>query len=260
MADVSSRLAHNLVRRVGRAVGDYRMISAGDRILVALSGGKDSWVLLHALHELKKRAPVEFAIDAVTIHPGYSDFDPSPVAAHCEKLGWRHWVEPSEMYEIIEAKRHPGSSYCSICSRLRRGILYTLAQKGGYDSIALGHHADDLIETFLLAAFFTGEIKSMPPVLEADDGKNVVIRPLCYAYEDDIARLAEELEFPVVSCGCPIAGCVQTQRHRMKSMLKAMEAEHPGVKANLLSSLGRVRMKYLMVKPEGAKDGGQYDE
>lgn len=260
MTDAKSRLAHNLVRRVGRAVGDFRMISAGDRVLVALSGGKDSWVLLHALHELKKRAPVEFTLDAVTIHPGYSDFDPGPVADHCKTLGWNHWVEPSEMYEIIEKVRSPGSSYCAICSRLRRGILYTLAAKGGYTKIALGHHADDLIETFLLAAFFTGEIKSMPPVLHADDGKNIVIRPLCYAFEDEIIALAAELAFPVISCGCPIAGCVHTQRHKIKRMLNAMEAEHPGVKANLLSSLGRVREKFLMVKPGDAEGKGQYGD
>lgn len=226
------------------------MISEGDRILVALSGGKDSWVLLHALHLLRKRSPVSFDLTAVTVHPGYPDFNPGPVEEHCKALGYPHFTEPSTMYDIIEEKRNPGTSYCAMCSRLRRGILYGIARREGFTKIALGHHADDLIETLLLAQFFTGEIKSMPPYLTADDGVNVVVRPLCYVYEEDIARLAELLEFPVVSCGCVMAACTTTHRHRIKGMLSKMEREHPGIKANLLSSLGRVRMRYLMQKPE----------
>jgi tRNA 2-thiocytidine biosynthesis protein TtcA len=242
------RLEKKIVRAAGRAIGDFRMIQEDDRVLVALSGGKDSWALLHALHVLRRRSPVRFEVDAVTVHPGYPDFDPAPVEARCRALGYRHFVEPSRMYEIIEAKREPGSSYCAICSRLRRGILYGTANREGYTKIALGHHADDLIETLLLAELFTGEIKSMPPLLRADDGRNVVIRPLCYCFEEDLAAFAQEMGFPVVSCGCPVAGCTHTQRHRIKALLKGLENEHPGVKANLLSSLGRVRLRYLMVR------------
>lgn len=244
-----SRVSHNLVRRVGRAVGDFDMIVEGDRILVALSGGKDSWVLLHALHELKRRSPVFFTLDAVTVHPGYPEFDPSPITAFCEARGWSHRVVPSNMFEIIEAKREPGSSYCSICSRLRRGILYSLAREGAYDKIALGHHADDLIETFLMSAFFTGEIKSMPPVLKAEDGDNTVIRPMCYAFESEVVNLATLLGFPLISCGCVVSGCVHSQRHRVKALLSKLEAEHPGIKANVLSALGRVRQEFLINKP-----------
>lgn len=244
-----SKLSRRIVRTVGRAIGDYGMIAEGDRVLVALSGGKDSWVLLNALHILKKRSPVRFELTAVTVHPGYPGFDPAPVETHCAKLGYPHFTEPSTMYDIIEDKREPGSSYCSICARLRRGILYGIADRMGFTKIALGHHADDLVETFLLAAFFTGEIKSMPPVLNADDGRNVVIRPLCYAWEGDVARLAELEGFPVISCGCVMAACQTTNRHKMKALLANMEAGHPGVKANLLSSLGRVRTRYLMTKP-----------
>lgn len=242
------RLEKKIVRRVGRAIGDFQMIEEGDRVLVALSGGKDSWALLHALHVLQRRSPVRFDLAAVTVHPGYADFDPAPIAAHCRVLGYRHTVETSQMFEIIEAKRDPGSSYCAICSRLRRGILYGIADREGYTKVALGHHADDLIETLLLAAFFTGEIKSMPPLLKAEDGRNVVIRPLCYCFEEDLAAFAEVMEFPLASCGCPVAGCTQTQRHRVKALLRGLEQEHPGVKANLLSSLGRVRLEYLMVR------------
>lgn len=245
------RLERKIVRRVGRAIGDFGLIAEGDRVLVGLSGGKDSWVLLHALHALRRRSPVRFEVDAVTVHPGYPDFDPAPVEARCRELGWRHFVEPSAMYDIIEAKREPGSSYCSLCSRLRRGILYGIADRHGYTKIALGHHADDLIETLLLAAFFTAELKSMPPLLKAEDGRNVVIRPLCYCFEGEVAAFAAAAGFPVVSCGCPIAGCVQTQRHRIKALLRQLEAEHPGLKANLLSSLGRVRLGTLMLRPAG---------
>lgn len=244
-----SRQSRRVVRAVGRAIGDFEMIKEGDRVLVALSGGKDSWVLLNALHILKKRSPVHFDLTAVTIHPGYPAFDPGPVEAHCAKLGYAHFTEPSTMYDIIEAKREPGSSYCSICARLRRGILYGIADRLGITKIALGHHADDLIETLLLAEFFTGEIKSMPPVLNADDGRNTVIRPLCYAYEEDIAKLAELEGFPIISCGCVMAACSTTHRHKIKALLKNLETGHPGVKANLLSSLGRVRTRYLMNKP-----------
>jgi tRNA 2-thiocytidine biosynthesis protein TtcA len=243
------RLEHKLVRKAGKAIGNFDMIREGDRILVALSGGKDSWALLRVLDLLRKRSPVRFEIDAVTVHPGYPDFDPAPVADHCRALGYRHFTEPSRMFDIIEEKRTPGSSYCAMCSRLRRGILYGIAEREGYTKIALGHHADDLIETFLLAAFFTGEIKSMPPVLHADDGRNVVIRPLCYCFEADIAAYSEGMGFPVVSCGCVMARCTHTERQRMKALLCKMEEEHPGVKANLLSSLGRVRPEYLMRRP-----------
>lgn len=245
----TGKLSHGIIRRAGRAIGDYGMITGGDRILVALSGGKDSWVLLYVLGELRKRSPAKFDLTAVTVHPGYPDFDPTPIEDFCRERGYRHFTEPSNMFDIIEQKREPGSSYCSICSRLRRGILYSVAEREGFTKIALGHHADDLIETFLMAAFFTGEIKSMPPLLKAEDGRNVVIRPLCYVFEEEVVALATALGFPLISCGCVVSGCVHSQRHRMKALLARMEAEHPGVKANLLSSLGRVRTEFLMTRP-----------
>ncbi len=239
-------LEKRILRKAGRAVTDFRMIEEGDRVLVALSGGKDSWTLLHCLESLRRRAPVAFEVHAVTVHPGFPGFRTEPVEAYCREQGFTHWVEPSRIYEIVEAKRDPGTSYCSFCSRLRRGILYGLAQRRGYTKIALGHHADDLIETLLLSQFFTGEIKSMPPVLRAEDGVNVVIRPLCTVFEEDIRDYAEQRGFPVVCCGCPACGVEEMKRREVKALLRDLERGHPGIKASMLSSLGRVRRGYLM--------------
>lgn len=239
-------LEKRILRRAGRAISDFRMIEEGDRVLVALSGGKDSWTLLHALESLRRRAPISFELGAVTVHPGFPGFRTEPLEAYCAEHGFRHHVEASRIYEIVEAKRDPGSSYCAFCSRLRRGILYGIALREGYTKIALGHHADDLIETLLLSQFFTGEIKSMPPVLRADDGKNVVIRPLCSVFEEEIRTFAFAKEFPVVCCGCPVCGIEDQKRKRIKALLRELEAEHAGIKANMLSSLGRVRRGYLM--------------
>ncbi|MBI5445206.1 MAG: tRNA 2-thiocytidine(32) synthetase TtcA [Deltaproteobacteria bacterium] len=239
-------LQKRILRRAGRAISHFDMIREGDRVLVALSGGKDSWTLLYALELLRRRAPVSFELAAVTVHPGFPAFRTEPVQAYCSGVGFRHWVEPSQIYEIVEAKRDPGSSYCAFCSRLRRGILYGIASREGYTKIALGHHADDLIETLLLSQFFTGEIKSMPPVLRADDGRNVIIRPLCYVFEEEIRAFAQAKDFPVVCCGCPVCGVEEQQRKNVKRLLADLEAEHPGIKANMLASLGRVRRGYLM--------------
>ena len=241
-----SLLEKRILRKAGRAVADFRMIEEGDRVLVALSGGKDSWTLLHCLESLRRRAPVAFEVHAVTVHPGFPGFRTEPVEAYCREQGFTHWVEPSRIYEIVEAKRDPGTSYCSFCSRLRRGILYGLAQRRGYTKIALGHHADDLIETLLLSQFFTGEIKSMPPVLRAEDGVNVVIRPLCTVFEEEIRDYTERRGFPVVCCGCPACGVEEMKRREVKALLRDLERGHPGIKASMLSSLGRVRRGYLM--------------
>lgn len=245
-------LEKRILRKVGRAVADFDLIGAGDRVLVALSGGKDSWTLLHCLETLRRRAPVPFEVDAVTVHPGFPGFSTEPVERYCREAGLRHWVEPSRIYEIVEEKRDPGTSYCAFCSRLRRGVLYGIAQREGYSKVALGHHADDLIETLLLSQFFTGEIKSMPPRLEAEDGVNVVIRPLCTVFERDVRAFAAARAFPVVCCGCPVCGVEDSKRKRVKALLGQLEAEHPGIKASMLSSLGRVRAQYLMDRAPAA--------
>jgi tRNA 2-thiocytidine biosynthesis protein TtcA len=241
------KLEHDISRRVGRAIHDFGMIEENDRVLVALSGGKDSWALLHVLHLLRRRAPIPFEVVAVTVHPGFPQFSVQAIEDFCRSAGYAHFVEHTNMREILEDMYQPEDVYCPFCARLRRGVLYTVARREGFNKIALGHHADDLIETLLMAEFFTGEIKSMPPLLRADDGVNVVIRPLCYAFEKEIAQFAEMMKFPLLECACPMSGRLDLQRHRMKKLLNGLEEEHPGIKANLLSCLGRVRLNHLML-------------
>jgi len=248
------KLEHYIARRVGRAIHEYGMIEENDRVLVALSGGKDSWALLHVLHHLRKKAPVPFELTAITVHPGFDQFSTHRIEDFCREAGYAHFVERPNMREILEDLYNPEDVYCPFCARLRRGVLYTVARREGFTKIALGHHADDLIETLLMAEFFTGEIKSMPPLLKADDGVNVVIRPLCYVFERELTRFAELTDFPILDCACPMSGRLDLQRHRVKRLLNDLEAEHPGIKANLLSCLGRVRTKHLLLeRPENPK-------
>ncbi len=239
-------LQKRILRKVGRAVAEFRMIEEGDRILVGLSGGKDSWTLLHCLEALRRRAPISFHVEAVTVHPGFPGFRTEQLEEGCRARGFQHFVEHARIFEIVEEKRSPDTSYCAFCSRLRRGVLYGVARRRRANKIALGHHADDLIETLLLAQFFTGEIKSMPPVLQADDGVNTVIRPLCTVFESDIRSFADAEDFPVVCCGCPVCGDQGMKRKRVKRLLNQLEEEHPGIKSSVLASLGRVRRRYLM--------------
>ncbi len=242
-------LEKKIIRKVGKAVNDFGMISEGDRVMVGLSGGKDSWTLLHVLHELKKRAPIKFDVFAVTVHPGFEDFNASMLEEFCKEEGYAHFVEKTSMDAIMKEKTRPGTTYCSLCARLRRGVLYSVAKREGYTKVALGHHADDLIETLLMTQLFNGEIKSMPPVLQADDGVNVLIRPLCYVFEERIIEFAMARGFPLIPCGCPMkCGTDVVARKRVKRLLAELEDEHPGVKANLLGSLGRVRGRFLMNK------------
>ena len=242
-------LDKSIVRKAGRAIGDYGMIVEGDRVLVALSGGKDSWALLYALDALRRKAPVSFSIVAVNIDPGFPGFRSDIVEAHLSGSGFEYHIERSNIYGVISGKMGPNElGYCSFCARLRRGVLYRLAGELSCTKIALGHHADDLIETLLMSAFYNGEIRSMPPRLLAEDGVNVVIRPLCYVFEEETRAFAKEQGFPVIGCGCPICGGSAMKRHKVKALLNKLEAEDPGIKLNLLAALGNIRPKYLMDK------------
>ncbi|HLB25703.1 MAG TPA: tRNA 2-thiocytidine(32) synthetase TtcA [Nitrospirota bacterium] len=238
-----------LLRKTGRAIGDFGLIGDGDRVMVALSGGKDSWTLLHLLERLRRKAPVRFSLVAVTVDPGFPGFRSDVVEAALREQGYEYHVERSNIYGVISEKLGGDEgAYCSFCARLRRGVLYRLAREMGCTKVALGHHADDLIESLLMSAFYNGELRSMPPKLLAEDGVNVVIRPLCYAFEDETAAFAQERGFPLINCGCPVCRGSARKRYKVKALLGALEDEQPGIKDNILAALGNLKPRYLMDK------------
>ena len=237
---------NKLKRAVGRAVADFNLIEEGDRIMIAVSGGKDSYTLLHLLEMLRKRAPIRFELMAATIDSGYPGFRTDIIRDHLQETGVPFHIEPTEHYQIIEAKRRPGSSYCSFCARLKRGTLYGLAQRFNCNKLALGHHLDDFVETLLLNQFYVGSLKAMAPRMLADNGHTTVIRPLVYVAEDDIVTFAREKGFPVVCCRCPVCGVADIKRRRMKGLLKELEQEIPFIKQSLLTSMGNVQPRHLL--------------
>ncbi|HEY6007043.1 MAG TPA: tRNA 2-thiocytidine(32) synthetase TtcA [Geobacteraceae bacterium] len=231
---------------VGRAIADYKLIEDGDRIAVAVSGGKDSYSLLHMLEELRRRAPVRYELMAFTIDSGYPGFRTDIIAEHLAAHGFAHHVEQTNHFDIIKEKRRPDSSYCSICARLKRGVLYTLAQRHGCNKLALGHHLDDFIETLLLNQFFVGSLKAMAPSMLADNGVTTVIRPLVYVEERDIIAFSRANRFPVVCCCCPVCGRADVQRRKMKELLTKLEQENRFVKRSLLKALANVQPRHLL--------------
>jgi len=246
VALIEDRLYKKIKSAVGRAIADYNLIQEGDRIGVAVSGGKDSYSLLHILEELRRRAPVKYELMAINIDSGYPGYRADIIAEHLREHGFAHHMEPTDHFDIIKAKRRPGSSYCSICARLKRGVLYTLAQRLGCNKLALGHHLDDFIETLLLNQFFVGSLKAMAPSMLADNGVTTVIRPLVYVEERDIIRFSRANRFPVVCCCCPVCGTADQQRKRMKELLAGLEKEIPFVKRSLLKALANVHPRHLL--------------
>lgn len=248
MALTEDRLFTRIKNRVGRAIADYNLIEEGDRIAVAVSGGKDSYTLLHILETLRKRAPVRYEIMAINIDSGYPGFRADIIEEHLREHGFTAHMEKTDHYGIIKEKRRPDSSYCSICARLKRGVLYGLAQRYNCNKLALGHHMDDFIETLLLNQFFVGSLKAMAPSMLADNGLTTVIRPLVYVPEEDIIPFSRNNRFPVVCCCCPVCGSADQQRKRMKELLKTLEKENPFVKKSLLKALANVQPRYLLDK------------
>ena len=242
----SSKIEHDIRRLVGQAIGDFGLIEDGDRILVALSGGKDSWTLLHMLESLRRRAPVTFTLTALTVHPGFPGFQTDGIEASCRDRGFEHSVVQAPIHELMLEKLDPDDIPCALCSRIRRGVLYTQAAERGCTKIALGHHRDDIIETLLLNQFYNGTIKAMAPLLRADDGRNVVIRPLVYVPEEEIIAFASAAGFPIACCACPACGDPGQKRVQVKKLLTEWEARHPGIKASLLASLGDVQLRHLL--------------
>lgn len=242
---VAARLEKLIANRVGRAIADFKLIEHGDLVMVAVSGGKDSYSLLHVLEGLRRRAPVRFELVAVNVDQSYEGYRQDVLKRWLEEQGYRHHMVRADIAGIVE-KHLEGGSYCSLCSRLRRGVLYRVASELGATKIALGHHADDLMETLLLNQFFAGETKSMPARLVSDDGRHVVVRPLVYVPEDMLAQFSRAASFPLVCCMCPACGDESLKRKQMKALLSTLEAAHPGVKKSLMRALTRVNTAHLL--------------
>jgi tRNA 2-thiocytidine biosynthesis protein TtcA len=231
---------------IGRAVADFNLIEKGDRIAVAVSGGKDSYTMLMMLEGLRRRAPVPFELVAVNIDSGYPGYQTSVIEEFLRDNGFEYRMVPTEHYAIIQEKRRPGSSYCSICSRLKRGALYEVTRELGCNKLALGHHLDDFIETLLLNQFFVGSLKSMAASMLADNGVTTVIRPLVYLAEEDIISYSRQAKLPIVCCCCPVCGSADQQRRRMKSLLKELQKDIPHIKNSLLKALSNVHPRHLL--------------
>ena len=226
----------NLLRRVGRAIADFDMIRDGDRILLGLSGGKDSLSLLHILRHLQRYAPVRFELAVATVDSQTGGYDPTPLKPYVESLGLTHYLESQPVME--QAKGHmDGDSFCSFCSRMRRGILYRLMREHGYNVLALGQHLDDLAESFLMSAFHEGRLNTMKAHYRNDAGDARVIRPLCYVRERQTAAFAVEAEFPVIHENCPACFGPPTRRQHMKTLLAQEERLSPNLFAALKSAL-----------------------
>lgn len=241
-----SRLTRLLLRKVGQAIADFPMIEEGDRVMVCVSGGKDSYALLDLLIQLQRRAPVSFELLAVNVDQGWPGYRTDLIAAHLAARGVPHRMVVDDFASIVEAKVPEGKTPCSLCSRLRRGLLYNLAVELGCQKIALGHHMDDLIETLVLNLFYSGKLASMPAVLRSDDGRNTVIRPLAYVPEAMLVEYAAERAFPLVSCGCPSCGLPEQKRQLVKQLLAELEGREPGVKQNMLAALRNVKASHLL--------------
>jgi tRNA 2-thiocytidine biosynthesis protein TtcA len=242
---------------VGQCISDYGLIEPGDRVMVCISGGKDSYGMLELLLQLRRRSPVPFTLVAVNIDQGWPGYRTDIIEAY---LRQRQAAEPFEIHmervdiaEAVDATLKPGVTPCSLCSRLRRGVLYSLAPRLGCTKIALGHHADDMVETLLLNLFFAGQLAAMPPRLAADDGVNVVIRPLAYVSEARLMQLSAARSFPLVACGCPVCGLPEQQRQQMKRLLASLESTNPGIKTSMLAALRNVRMSQLWSSPQAGR-------
>jgi tRNA 2-thiocytidine biosynthesis protein TtcA len=243
---VEDALYRKIKKLVGQAVGDFGLVGEGDRIAVAVSGGKDSYTLLHILDALRRRAPVNYELVAVNVDPGFPGYRQDVLAAHLAEHGFATHLEAADCAEIIAAKLRPGSSYCAFCARLRRGVLYSVADRLGCNKLALGHHLDDFIETLLLNQFHVGALKAMSPKLLADNGRHTVIRPLVYVEEADIVEFARRNAFPLISCACPVHGTADLQRQRMKRLVRDLAVEIPHIRSSLLRAMANVQPRHLL--------------
>jgi len=245
LAFETNKLARRLRREVGRAIADFNMIEAGDKVMVCLSGGKDSFALLDILLFLREHAPIDFDIVAVNLDQKQPGFPADVLPEYLRGIGVPFHIEDEDTYSIVKRVIPEGKTTCSLCSRLRRGVLYRVAGELGATRIALGHHRDDILQTLFLNMFFAGKLKSMPPKLVSDDGRNIVIRPLAYCRESDLEAWAEVRAFPIIPCNL-CGSQPNLQRQQVKQMLRDWEKRFPGRIETMFRSLGNVVPSHLL--------------
>jgi len=240
-----NKLEKKLCRLVGQAIGDFGMIEEGDKVMVCVSGGKDSYAMLDILMKLRERAPINFEIVAVNLDQKQPNFPAEILPNYLKNLGIQYHIEEQDTYSIVKRVIPEGKTTCGLCSRLRRGILYRVADELGATKIALGHHRDDILETLMLNMFYAGKLKGMPPKLRSDDGKHIVIRPLAYVPEKLLERYAGDMNFPIIPCDL-CGSQPNLQRQVMKEMLRDWEKKHPGRVENLFRSMHHIVPSHLM--------------
>lgn len=242
-----SKIEKKLLHYTGKAIADFNMIQSGDRIMVCLSGGKDSYTMLRILRLLQRRAKARFELFAFVLDQAQPGFDGSGLRAWLEASTIPYEIMTQDTYSIVKEKIPAGNTYCALCSRLRRGIIYTYAEQQGYNKIALGHHRDDLIRTLLMSILYSGEIRSMPPKLLSDNKKHIVIRPLVYCQEKDIIAYAKEQKFPIIPCN--LCGSQENlARQRVKVLIDELASHNPKIPSNMLHALTSVKVSQLMDK------------
>ena len=241
-----SPLEARLAKKVTKAISDYRLLEDGDRVMVGLSGGKDSWALLQILDVLRQRAPIHFSLVAVTVDSGYDGYRHDLIANTCQQRGWEYRIIHTEIGDVVDDLLDQSATPCSLCARMRRGVLYRIATEIGATKIALGHHLDDFIETLLLNLFFAGSLKAMPARLVSDNGEHVVIRPLVGVTETEARSYAKEQSLPIISCCCRACGDLSLQRQRVKKLIAELEVEHPEIKNSMIRALANVASRHLL--------------